>query len=296
MGKMSPMKDSKALQDKAVLENDNAAVMDSGIINKSYSTEYIRKSIFVFLGITVILSVICNFLMIWGGKSYQNLIIILMWCPATAAFIVRKMYYSRKKVLGWNVCNIKYIVIGFLIPPIYLFLSYGLYWAITNTYSGNWPQIGWVSIILSIISTLILVAGEEIGWRGFLVPKMKEVWGFKKAVIYSGIIWTVSHLPLMIAGQYNEGTPFWYQIPVFTVEILAINAIMAILRIKSGSVWPAIIVHGIHNFLDQAVMSGLTLTDSSKSLYFVGETGFITALCIVAIAVVMVYKNREAFK
>ena len=54
---------------------------------------------------------------------------------------------------------------------------------------------------------------------------------------------------------------------------------------KSGSVWPAVLWHSAHNFLDQQVFS--QLTNSQNSAYFIGETGFITAGISVLFAVLI---------
>jgi len=53
----------------------------------------------------------------------------------------------------------------------------------------------------------------------------------------------------MLAGLYQTGTPVWYQLTMFTIEIIAMTGILAFLRLKSSSVWPAAILHASHNYL-----------------------------------------------
>lgn len=243
-----------------------------------------KKAIAVFLAITFLLSGVCYSIRIAGGEAAAGMTSILMFCPAIAAFIVKIVYYRGVKILGWRGCKFHYIAAAVLIPLLYLGLSYGIFWLITGAALTGKLSTGSVGILLLLIpSSLLTAAGEEIGWRGFLLPKMAEVWHPKTAFLLSGLIWAVWHFPLMIAGLYQAGTPIWYQLPVFTIEILAVAAILGALRLKSQSVWPAIFLHAAHNYFDQILFS--PLTESGMHHYFVGETGIITAAfaCLTAV-------------
>jgi Type II CAAX prenyl endopeptidase Rce1-like len=47
-------------------------------------------------------------------------------------------------------------------------------------------------------------AGEEIGWRGLLVPALVDAYGERKAALLSGIVRALWHLPLVIFGTYRR--------------------------------------------------------------------------------------------
>lgn len=250
-----------------------------------------KKAVRLFLIITFALSGICYCIRIAGGDAAKNMTAILMWCPAISAFIIKRIYYRKEKLFGLNRCKLSYILTGLFIPVIYLGLSYGLYWIINrDVMTGEIYSNSIGILIVLFINSIILVTGEEIGWRGFLLPKMSEIWNVKTAVVVSGLIWAIWHFPLMIAGLYKPGTPFWYQLPIFTIEIIAITAIMALTRLKSKSVLPAIILHASHNYFDQIIFSPLTVGE--KSAYFVGETGVITAAIIVLVAFFVIRKKN----
>lgn len=251
-----------------------------------------KKAIVLFLIIVFVLSGICYYIRIIGGDAAAGMTSILMWCPAIAALIIKKIYYSKEKLLGLNRCPITYILIGLFAPVIYLGLSYGLYWIVNrDLITGEIYTNSYVMLFVLFISSIITATGEEIGWRGFLLPQMTKLWNVKTAVIVSGLIWAIWHFPLMVAGLYKPGTPLWYQLSVFTIEIIAITAIMAIVRLRSKSVWPAIILHASHNYFDQVIFS--PLTTGEKSVYFVGETGFITAIVLVLVALFVIWKNNH---
>jgi len=146
-------------------------------------------------------------------------------------------------------------------------------------------------LFVLFLPSVITATGEEIGWRGFLLPKMSEIWNVKTAIVVSGLIWAIWHFPLMIAGVYKPGTPLLYQLSMFTIEIIAVTAIMAFIRLNSKSVWPAIILHASHNYFDQIIFS--PLTNEAKSAYFVGETGVITAILLVLIALFVMRKKNS---
>ena len=133
-------------------------------------------------------------------------------------------------------------------------------------------------------------AGEEIGWRGFLLPQMAKTWGFRAAVLFGGLIWAVWHYPLILSGRYLAGTPIWHQLPMFTIEILGMTAVLGILRLNSNSIWPAILLHASHNYFDQNIFA--PLTNGGGSRYFAGETGIITAVIACVIAILMTKKIK----
>ncbi|MCM1989214.1 CPBP family intramembrane glutamic endopeptidase [Oceanirhabdus seepicola] len=262
------------------------------------------------------MSSVCYVIWIRGGEeaTAAGISVILMWCPAIAAFIVRGKYYKKEKLLGWNKCKLSFILAGIFVPIIYLGVSYGIYWlvnkgsftgdlgiftTVASTYSDKVDSgsvATMVTLIILIFSSIISAAGEEIGWRGFLLPQMTKIWNVKIAVVVSGLIWAVWHMPIIIAGLYMPGTPIWYQLPMFVIEVIAITVVMSVLRLKSKSVWPAVLLHASHNYVDQVICR--TVTDNVNSVYYVGETGVITvvATILVAIGTVMLFRNKVSEK
>lgn len=67
--------------------------------------------------------------------------------------------------------------------------------------------------------SILLALGEEIGWRGFLVPQLAKLTTFTWVAIISGIIWALWHFPLAIMGMYVAETPLWWSLPIFFLEL-----------------------------------------------------------------------------
>ena len=269
-----------------------------------------KKALSVFLIIVFIASAIIEGVWIYFGESatQSGISTILMFMPFISAVIVSKIFYKKQRSLGFNRCNFIYVVLAVLIPFIYLILSYGLFWLFAKgSYVGSLSELkkyaenysgkdlpGNLAVIISLIITLplcfITAFGEEVGWRGFMYPIMDRLWDRKKAVIISGGIWAIWHLPLVITGLYLPDTIMIYRILAFIVEVFSVTVIITWIRIKSNSVWTAILFHTIHNYLDQVVLH--SLTNHVKSAYFVGETGCITIAITALIAFLILIRTR----
>jgi glucan phosphoethanolaminetransferase (alkaline phosphatase superfamily) len=118
---------------------------------------------------------------------------------------------------------------------------------------------------------------EEVAWRGFLVPKMIHLTSFTKTALITGLIWAVWHYPLIIYSNVRLGnTPLAYSLVCFTVFAVGLSFAAAWLRLKSGSIWTAALLHGSHNAFMLHVFNILT-TDSGNTWLLLGEYGAVTA-------------------
>ena len=133
--------------------------------------------------------------------------------------------------------------------------------------------------------------GEEIGWRGFLVPELARRMAFPGVAFWSSAIWAVWHYPILLFADYRGGSPAWYSLTCFTVMVLGIGVVFAWSRLASGSVWPAAILHGSHNLWVQGIFDPLT-ADTGPTPWVIGEFG--AALAIVSLAVAWLVLRRRA--
>jgi membrane protease YdiL (CAAX protease family) len=74
---------------------------------------------------------------------------------------------------------------------------------------------------------------------------------FTGVVLLSAVIWALWHYPLILFGPYSSQAPKWVAILCFTIMIVATGAMAAWLRLKTGSVWPAAMLHACHNAIIQ---------------------------------------------
>lgn len=107
-----------------------------------------------------------------------------------------------------------------------------------------------VGFLLSPVINLFATAGEEIGWRGYLLPKLMEHYRTRTAIVISGVIWGLWHAPIIAMGHnYGLGYPTapWGGIIAMVFFCLFVGSFFSYLAIRSGSFWPPALAHGALN-------------------------------------------------
>ncbi len=93
---------------------------------------------------------------------------------------------------------------------------------------------------------LLPALGEELGWRGWLLPKLMPL-GTVPALLVSGVIWGVWHAPLILLGYNYPDAPGWLAMSAMVLMCILVGAVFSWLRLRSGSVWPAALAHAAFN-------------------------------------------------
>ena len=244
-----------------------------------------------------------------GGGLYVTGI---MWCPALAAFVTLKLNRRPLADIGWKWPATKYALMSWYVPLVYAAIAYAIVWA---SGLGGFPNREFVASIAArmgprlspVVATMLYVVlvgsfglvgslsralGEEIGWRGFLVPELSKNVGFTGTAVISGVVWSLWHYPILIFADYNSGTATWYALTCFTVMVVAIAFVFAWLRLKSGSVWTAALLHASHNLYVQAIFTPLT-KDTGKTAWYIDEFGAVLPLVAVAFAIYFWTRRKE---
>lgn len=267
---------------------------------------YSKKSAILFIVLAIVFSAVVDVLVI--ATKTENLIALLMWMPALAGIIssIVAIKDRGEKVSFKNVMNtlsfrktkFKYILMGLLIPMVYLLVPYVIFWIIkpqSLVLEDGLVFILVQSLILLVVGTAVSLGtaiGEEIGWRGFEVPSLIENWGLNKTLAFSSALWCLWHFPILLGTSYMEGTPVAYKLIAFTLTIFPIGVICGLLTYISKSIWPAALIHAAHNNYDQQILGPITV--ASDKMYFVSETGIITMICTWTIAVILyVYVKKH---
>jgi membrane protease YdiL (CAAX protease family) len=246
------------------------------------------------------------------GNGRGLYVLGLMWCPALAGMLTLRLNGRSISDLGWKWGESKYQVRSWYIPILYASIAYAIVWILHFGAFGN-PEyydsltktmhLGgspWFSIVMGIALTgtygmlrsVSSALGEEIGWRGFLVPELRKTISFTATSLISGIIWSLWHYPILIYGDYNAGTPTWYGLTCFTVMVISISFVFAWMRLKSGSLWTGAILHGSHNLYIQGIFTPLT-RNTGKTAWFIDEFGCVLPLVAIVFAIYFWSKRRE---
>ena len=218
---------------------------------------------------------------------------------------------SQHWVGGWP--TRRFLKLAYFVPLMYAAPVYLLTWlAIRRSFSlnsfettmagtyglGKWPTLGtfgvavplWLTI--TVIGTATWALGEEIGWRGFLFPRLQQRFGFHGACLFSGVLWAVWHFPGLLWADYNAGTNPVYAMACFTVGIVGMGYIMGYLRMSSGSIWPCVLIHATHNSFVEGIFDPLT-APVGWAKYITSEFGLGLALAIVVAATIIVSNDRS---
>jgi uncharacterized protein len=146
-------------------------------------------------------------------------------------------------------------------------------------------------LIQVVIMTLTFSLGEELGWRGYLLPQLLSV-GRTRALMLVGLIWAAWHMPLIfLTPLYHSAGNRLIVLPLFVGTIVAASFVFGYLRILTGSVWPASLAHSVHNAA-WGTLGALTASSSPVVVneYLAGDNGI---LILVATAVVAVWLGRK---
>lgn len=124
--------------------------------------------------------------------------------------------------------------------------------------AGDWPPFATAPVILLFVAAIFSTpfqAGEEIGWRGYALPRLASRMGLGRASILLGVIWALWHLPLFyIAGTPNAGQSF----PVYVLGVTALSVAMAWLYARTGgSLLLVMLMHAAVNNTTGIVPSGI---------------------------------------
>jgi membrane protease YdiL (CAAX protease family) len=197
------------------------------------------------------------------------------------------------------------------VPLAYTSVAYGSVWALQL---GSWNsefvnQVAqgfglrgmpaWGSLTLYVITmatgglilNLSATLGEEIGWRGFLVPELTNRMSFTRVSLLSGIVWAAWHGPPLLFADYNAGTNRWYALCCSTVVVVSASFMLAWLRLKSDSVWPAAVFHASHNVFVPGVFDSL-IRNTGSTLWYTTEFG--AALTITSAVSALYFWTRRS--
>jgi membrane protease YdiL (CAAX protease family) len=274
-----------------------------------------RNKIITFLCLTFLISSIFYYLIISAGSLNANngiFVFLLMWTPGLAGITTQLIFEHSLKGLGWKPGKINFLFLAYFIPLGYCLVVYGITWlagfgifpspdfakTIQQNYPGV-PQNGSIPVYALTMATIGFTAslfsalGEEIGWRGFFVPELAKIMSFPRVALISGFVWSIWHLPLIFFSDYNlPGVPAWYAGLMFMILAIGISFVFAWLRLKSGSLWTAVILHASHNIFIQAIFTPLTGL-KPVTPYIIDEFGCGLALAAIMLAFVFWKKQKE---
>jgi membrane protease YdiL (CAAX protease family) len=264
-----------------------------------------RRGLAIYFALVVVLSGTIEAIWIMNPQMVI-LVLPLMWSPAVASVIARlalregfsdvSFRFGGRRTLAW-------IALGLILPIVVGTLAYGT--ALLTGMVGFDPQpdsfvarfvgdnaspvtvfVVWLALAITIGTAFgcLQTAGEEIGWRGYMLTRLIDA-GVPRPVLVSGLIWALWHLPLIFAGIYAAGPYPALSAVLFVVSVTSIAFVFARMRLETGSIWPPIVAHSAWNAIIQGPFDGVA-TGPNAALW-TGESGILTLIVIVVVAVIV---------
>ena len=142
--------------------------------------------------------------------------------------------------------------------PLRFFLVAAIYFAaiklvvalLYRVITGTWPPfstVPWYVMAGALLVSTWVQAGEEVGWRGYALPRLSDHFGLAGASVLLGVIWALWHLPQFFF--FPQGDTFGQSFPVWLMQVTAISVALAWLYWRTGgSLLLVMLMHaGVNN-------------------------------------------------
>ncbi len=143
----------------------------------------------------------------------------------------------------------------------------------------RWGGLGaWgAGALLQMLLSLPLFFGEELGWQGYLFPRLARGGGtarLVRAYVVTGAAFALWHLPtLLMGGQYPD-RPWYVSVPAMLISCTLVLPILTWLRLRSGSVVPAVIGHAFVSSASIAMVKEFAASDARLDPLHMGLAGW----------------------
>jgi len=212
----------------------------------------------------------------------------MAYSPAMAALVARVTLQEGIKDVSFRFRGAwiaQAILIGWLWPALSGCIVYGTSWILGFTRfewtSAGYPYSGWgpeslvglsvvgmsttvafvVRLTACLLFSLVLCAqtlGEELGWRGYMLTRLFDA-KIPAPVFWNGLVWGLWHIPFIASasnGQLRESR--WISGSFFVAGAIAAAYLLSYLRLRSGSIWPAVLAHASANAVFGLAFDGFT--------------------------------------
>jgi uncharacterized protein len=278
-----------------------------------------KKALLVFLsltfGLTIGISLIARLLgfTLIGKPAFMSQMVVLaaMFIPAASAILTQKFVLKKSLLeLGFQMGPLSMYAKTYGIIVLIFFINYGFTWIFVqkpdlslDTFIAQYlpgstlPFSPVLMLIILIFSTFIVVPvfnllpslGEEVGWRGFLLPNLEplgKVW----AMVISGMIWALWHTPMILILGFGYGDQMWPGVLLHFIMVSGLGIWMAFIWLKTRSTILAAFMHAVFNANAYGIWAVIFV---SSNKLIIGAGGVIGALLCLVLGLVTLYMARR---
>ena len=201
--------------------------------------------------------------------------------------------------VGFNPRRGRGLLIAVLGPAAVIAVSFSIAAALgVVRFPGLAPGFGSgvLSIVVTTIIFTVVLLGEEIGWRGYLLFRLAELTSGRRAALLTGAFHAIFHLPLLLlTTTYQSAGSRWIVVPTVMVTLTLAGVWYGWLRLWSGSIWPVSLSHSAFNNLMEGVAGVAIATSPAMMAYVTTETGVVTMIIMVLLAGYLLTRRAADF-
>ena len=184
---------------------------------------------------------------------------LFCWSPAIACIITRAVTKEGFRDMNLHLRlngNLRYYLLALVLPLVYVPIMEILP-LVLNGHTDRLVGFTWADVtaaVLQLGSAAIIgsvgLLGEELGWRGYMNQKLEPLLGTIGTCLAGGVIWGLWHFPNDLLNYLNGYVSFpdaLLNALERMVILIMLGVVLLWLTRKTDSVWPAVIMHFIHN-------------------------------------------------
>jgi membrane protease YdiL (CAAX protease family) len=252
------------------------------------------RSLLRFFSLTFAFTWIC-----WAASraiSYGSTPVLLLgvFAPGLVALALTERYEGRAatraliaRIFKWDVGARWYAFAILYIPAIKLVVA-----LVHRIVTDAWPRFGQEPVYAMAAALLVstwIQAGEEVGWRGYALPRLSERFGLAQASVILGGIWATWHLPIFF---FPVGDLLGQSFPLYLLQVTAISVTMAWLYWRTGgSLLIVMLFHAAVNNLKDIVPSA-TPGATNPFVFNASLVGWLTVAFLWIAAAYFLFKMR----
>jgi membrane protease YdiL (CAAX protease family) len=242
----------------------------------------------------------------WTVRSPQwgLLATVAMWAPAGGRFLacrtVDRGFISPLPLSPWGATGPQVILVPLAVPM----AVYGTAYAIASGAGlAHWSPGGgqWTTgsqIVANVVANLSILGvfgtltalGEEIGWRGYLQPRLDAA-DVRYSVVLVSIAQLIYHAPVMAGAGYVNAGGFFTSAMLFAAMDLPLTFLWAFETYRARSLWPAVFFHSFHNTVSQWLFPKFFAGGDNE--LWLGEDGLLPAAGYIVLGIALYFWMRR---
>lgn len=186
-----------------------------------------------------------------------------------------------------------------LVPMALVLLAYGtaVLLGVADFVSIHVTALGtasWVAdLAVEMTIGVLFILGEEIGWRGFLLPRIQQLTGKRRAALVTGFLHGLFHMPLVLIGTtYDAEGTRWIIAPTVVLTLMFAGVFYAYIWDRSHSVWAVAVAHNTANVAFTLGATAVIAASPDDLAYVAGEGGFATLGAVALVAVIYLWRAQ----